>query len=620
MRPGGVAAPVLAVPELSLVVLVGISGSGKSTFARRHFRPTQVLSSDVCRGLVADDENDQAATPAAFDVLHHIAAARLRGGLLTVVDATSVKREDRAGLVQLARDHDVLPVAIVLDVPESLAVARNAARTDRDITAAVIRRQRAELRRGMRGLSREGFRKVHVLDGAEQVDAATLTYEKQYNDRRDDAGPFDVIGDVHGCRVELEQLLGELGYALHRDDAGRPVDAVHPAGRRAVFLGDLVDRGPDTPGVLRLAMGMVAAGHALAVPGNHEDKLVRALRGRPVTISHGLETTLAQLQGETEQFRTQVAEFCYGLVSHYVLDGGDLVVAHAGLKQSLQGRSSARVRDFALYGESTGETDEFGLPVRYPWAQEYRGRATVLYGHTPVPEPEWVNGTLCLDTGCVFGGRLTALRYPERELVGVRAARTYYEPARPFLTAADRPAPEAAEQRDPQVLDVEDVLGKRVVQTRHAGRVTVREENAAAAIEVMSPLRPPAGAAAVPAADDEPVGDQLAARPARAPRGGLRPLPGGGRRAGRVPGEAHGLARRGAGAPHRRQRRGGPAAGAARRGPQPDRAGVLRRPRGDPGVPGPPGGGGGPRRPVRRARDGLGAAGRRAAPVVGEGR
>jgi protein phosphatase len=477
----------IAIPDLSLVVLIGISGAGKSTFARAHFRSTQVLSSDFCRGLVADDENDQAATPAAFDVLNYIAGTRLRAGRLTVVDATNVKREDRAKLVQLARDHDVLPVAVVLDVPEALAVERNAARADRDMSPGVIRRQRADLRRGLRGLSREGFRKVHVLSGLEQIASASISYEKQYNDRREDTGPFDVVGDVHGCRTELERLLGELGYRLRSDETGRSVDAVHPQGRRAVFVGDLVDRGPDSPGVLRLVMGMVAGGNALCVPGNHENKLVKALRGRNVTISHGLETTLAQLQAEDESFRKQVEEFCYGLVSHYVLDGGNLVVAHAGLKESLQGRSSGRVRDFALYGETTGETDEFGLPVRYPWAKEYRGRAMVLYGHTPVPEPEWINNTLCLDTGCVFGGRLTALRYPERELVSVPAERTYYEPARPFLPQGEAaPALEIPAQRDPELLDLEDVLGKRVVETRFAGRVTVREENAAAAIEVMT--------------------------------------------------------------------------------------------------------------------------------------
>jgi protein phosphatase len=475
----------VVVPELALVVLIGVSGSGKSTFARRHFRGTQVLSSDFCRGLVADDENDQSATPAAFALLHHIAGVRLRAGRLTVVDATNVKREDRASLVALAREHDVLPVAIVLDVPENECLTRNAARPDRDIVPGVIRRQRSDLRRGLRGLGREGFRKVHVLEGTEEIDRAVITYEKAYNDRREDTGPFDVVGDVHGCRAELEQLLGELGYELRRDEHGRPVDAEHPAGRRAIFVGDLVDRGPDSPGVLRLVMGMVAAGHALCVPGNHENKLVRALRGRNVQITHGLERTLAQLEAEDDDFRHQVEDFCYGLVSHYVLDGGALVVAHAGLKESLQGRASARVRDFALYGETTGETDEFGLPVRYPWATEYRGRAVVLYGHTPVPTPEWINNTLCLDTGCVFGGRLTALRYPERELVSVAAEQTYYEPARPFLAEGEA-APLSEPRRRDDVLDVADVLGKRVVETRLSGRVTVREENAAAAIEVMS--------------------------------------------------------------------------------------------------------------------------------------
>ncbi|MGY1856022.1 polynucleotide kinase-phosphatase [Modestobacter sp. SYSU DS0290] len=471
----------LAVPELALVVLIGASGSGKSTFARAHFRPTQVLSSDVCRGLVADDEDDQAATPDAFAVLHFIAATRLRAGRLTVVDATNVKREDRASLVQLARDHDVLPVAIVLDLPEGVCQERNAARTDRDLDPGVVRRQRAELRRGLRGLSREGFRKVHRLGSVADVESAVVTWEKQYNDKRELTGPFDVVGDVHGCRAELEQLLSTLGWQLTRDDAGRPVGAHHPEGRTAVFLGDLVDRGPDSPGVLRLVMGMVRAGTALCVPGNHENKLVKALRGRDVQLTHGLAETLEQLAGESAEFRAEVEAFCDGLVSHLVLDGGALVVAHAGLPEKLQGRSSGRVRSFALYGDTTGETDEFGLPVRYPWAQDYRGRAMVLYGHTPVPEPEWVNNTMCLDTGCVFGGRLTALRYPERELVGVPAQRTWYEPARPFLTPDEQPP-----ARPDAVLDVADVLGKRVVETRLSGRVTVREENAAAAIEVMS--------------------------------------------------------------------------------------------------------------------------------------
>jgi protein phosphatase len=501
----------LGLPELSLVVLIGVSGSGKTTFARQHFGQFEVISSDFCRGLVADDENDQAATGDAFDVLAYIAGKRLAAGRLTVVDATNVQPAARKQFVDLARAHDVLPVAIVLDLPKSLCTQRNSGRPDRTFGSQVIHRQHDQLRRSLRGLNREGFRKVHVLRSPAQVEAAVVVRERLLTDYRDRTGPFDVIGDVHGCRTELEALLGRLGYRVTRDASGRAADAVPPEGRTAVFLGDLVDRGPDSPGVLRLVMGMVAAGHALAVPGNHENKLVRALSGRNVQVSHGLAETLGQLAGEDEAFREDVAGFCHGLVSHLVLDGGRLVVAHAGLKEAYQGRASGRVRSFALYGDTTGETDEFGLPVRYPWANDYRGRAMVLYGHTPTPDPEWVNNTMCLDTGCVFGGRLTALRYPEKEMVSVPAGRAWYAPARPFPVAAppvtgpastgpasttspmepgttggSTPNRPAAARRDPGVLDITDVLGKRVIETAHHGRVTIREENAAGALEVMS--------------------------------------------------------------------------------------------------------------------------------------
>jgi protein phosphatase len=477
----------LGIPELSLVLLVGVSGSGKSTFARSRFRPTEVISSDFCRGLVADDETDQAATSDAFDVLAYIAGKRLAAGRLTVVDATNVQPDARKPLIELAREHDVLPVAIVFDLPVGTCVARNKARPDRDFGAAVVKRQHDQLRRSLRGLQREGLRTVHVLRSEAEVADVTVTRTRMFNDLRHETGPFDVIGDVHGCRAELELLLDSLGYQLTRDEAGRAVGAAHPEGRRAVFLGDLVDRGPDTPGVLRLVMGMVTAAAALCVPGNHEAKLLRALRGRNVQSSHGLAESLRQLEAEPESFRHEVAVFLDGLVSHYVLDGGRLVVAHAGLSERLQGRASGRVREFCLYGQTTGETDEFGLPVRYPWAEDYRGTAMMLYGHTPVPTPEWVNNTMCLDTGCVFGGRLTALQYPERRVVSVPAARVYYEPARPFQAASPEGLPDAGPaRREPDVLDIGDVSGSRVIETGYLPRVSVREGHAAAALEVMS--------------------------------------------------------------------------------------------------------------------------------------
>jgi protein phosphatase len=461
---------VLPVTDLSLVVLVGATGSGKSTFARKHFKPTEVISSDFCRGLVSDDENDQSATKDAFDVLHYIAGKRLAAGRRTVVDATSVQSDARRQLIDLAKQYDVLPIAIVLDVPEEVCAERNAARTDRaDMPRRVIHRHTRELRRSLRHLEREGFRKVHILRGVEEVEHATVVTEKRFNDLTHLTGPFDIIGDIHGCAAELEALLAKLGY----------VDGVHPEGRTAVFVGDLVDRGPDSPGVLRRVMAMVKSGNALCVPGNHENKYGRYLRGRKVQHTHGLAETIEQMAGESEEFVAEVAEFLDGLVSHYVLDGGRLVVCHAGLPEKYHGRTSGRVRSHALYGDTTGETDEFGLPVRYPWAEDYRGRAAVVYGHTPVPEATWLNNTICLDTGAVFGGKLTALRWPERELADVPAEQVWYEPTKPLRS-------EAPGGQDGRPLDLADVRGRRVVETRYQGRVSIREENAAAALEVMS--------------------------------------------------------------------------------------------------------------------------------------
>ena len=478
----------LEIPELCLVALIGPSGSGKSTFAARHFKPTEVVSSDACRAMVADDPNDQAATPDAFALLNFIASTRLRAGRLTVVDATSVQPQARKSLVELAREHDCLPVAIVLNMPESVCLARNRGRDDRNFGDHVVRRQAQQLRRSMRGLRREGFRYIYVLDSPEDVEAASIERVPSWTNRQHEMGPFDIIGDVHGCFDELVALLESLGYRITPPNAeGNGYVVAHPEGRKAVFVGDLVDRGPGVVNVLKLVMSMVANGTALCVAGNHESKLVRKLKGRNVQVSHGLAESLAQLEMEPPEFQQQATQFMDGLISHYVLDGGNLVVAHAGMKEEYQGRASGRVRDFCLYGETTGETDEWGLPVRADWAAGYRGKATVVYGHTPVTEPAWLNGTINVDTGCVFGGRLTALRYPENELVSVPAARVYYEPVRP-LGGGDEDAGQviATNDRPANLLDIDDVMGKRVVATRLRGNVTVREEQAAAALEVVS--------------------------------------------------------------------------------------------------------------------------------------
>ncbi|AMR26004.1 polynucleotide kinase-phosphatase [Hymenobacter psoromatis] len=543
----------LKLPELSLILLIGSTGAGKSTFARRLFRPTEIVSSDTCRGLVSDDENNLDATNDAFDLLHYWVAKRLKRGRLTVIDATNVRAEDRKAFVALARQYHCLPVAIVLDVPESVAADRNRQRPDRaGLKPHVIANHRRLLRQGLRTLKPEGFRHIFHLRGVEEIDAVqAIVRDPLHNNRQQETGPFDIIGDVHGCYAELCELLEKLGYAVAEEavldarDLGVRVTsppnplsrgegelvssstlevaankqafekAVSPeletsppsprerglggevnvgaTPRKVIFLGDLVDRGPASPQVLRLVMSMVRDGLALCVPGNHDIKLLRHLNGKNVAATHGLAETLAQLAAETPAFKEQVRLFLDGLVSHYVLDGGRLVVAHAGLTEDMQGRGSGAVRSFALYGETTGETDEFGLPVRYHWASEYRGRAMVVYGHTPVPEPEWLNNTIDIDTGCVFGGRLTALRYPERALVAVPAHRVYAEPSRPLHYNPHQPEQltkneeqTTAQQQHDDLLDIRDVTGKQLINTRLLNTVTVREEDAVAALEVMS--------------------------------------------------------------------------------------------------------------------------------------
>ncbi|BAZ39077.1 metallophosphoesterase [Calothrix sp. NIES-4101] len=491
----------LTIPELSLVVLIGASGSGKSTFARSNFQKFEVISSDFCRGLVSDDENSQAASHDAFEVLHYIAAKRLTTGKLTVIDATNVQPEDRKEYIKLAREYHFFPVAIVLNLPEEICHQRNSQRTDRQFGAHVVRRHSQALRRSLRGLEKEGFRYVYVLNSLDEINDIQIERQPLWNNRKYEKGPFDIIGDIHGCCDELELLLEKLGYQAHANTYSQKAEAKkefwdfpiysHPEGRKAVFLGDLVDRGSRILDTVKLVRNMVEAGTGICVPGNHEHKLLRKLRGKNVRITHGLEQTLTEIEAIPEDIRKssikELQEFLDSLVSHYVLDGGNLVVAHAGMKQEMQGRGSGAVREFALYGETTGEIDEFGLPVRSPWASKYRGDAMVVYGHTPVPEAEWLNNTIDIDTGCVFGGKLTALRYPEKELVSVDAARVYCEPIKPLgISANGMNRGSTLQHLEDDVLHIDDVLGKRIISTRLQNNIKIREENSIVALEVMS--------------------------------------------------------------------------------------------------------------------------------------
>lgn len=262
--------------------------------------------------------------------------------------------------------------------------------------------------------------------------------------RRLERGPFDIIGDVHGCFLELLDLLARLGYVR----AGGGMS--HPEGRRVVFIGDLTDRGPHSVSTVMLVDAMVRAGDALYVPGNHCRKLYRYLAGRDVSVEHGLETTVRELDALPGRERRAVSRTFRRLYEeappYMILDDGRLVAVHAGIREDMIGRLSKSIERFCLYGDVTGERTPEGFPVRRDWARDYRGEALVVYGHTPVRDAVFRYNTINIDQGCVFGGRLTALRYPEMEIVQV-PARAAYDPRVVFRdmppeppASSDRPA------------------------------------------------------------------------------------------------------------------------------------------------------------------------------------
>ena len=253
-----------------------------------------------------------------------------------------------------------------------------------------------------------------------------IAAERPYLDKRDECGPFDIIGDVHGCLEELKALLLELGY--------RPAQVrsewTHPKGRKLIFAGDLSDRGPDTPGVIKMAMKIVRYGLGYAVMGNHDEKLLRYLLGNPVKVSGGLQKSIEQYEALCEYDRLQAQSlaksFLEKLPPHIVFDGGGLVVAHAGLSAEFHGVDAPAAVHFALYGPVTTGEGPDGRPAARDWASDYNGEAIVAQGHVPVDDVTAVNNVWMLDTGCAFGGKLSALRYPELEVVSVPAAEVYW--------------------------------------------------------------------------------------------------------------------------------------------------------------------------------------------------
>lgn len=394
---------LIEVPQIACILVHGCAHDLAHAEARRLFAPDEIL-----------DMSGASADSLAAAVAERMAAGRLTA----IVEAGSPAgaHKLRVALASIARENYARRFGIIL----------------------------ADARHGEPNiderLKADGYREVFAIP-ADAVGRFQVARTAMPTDLRHERGPFDIIGDVHGCCAELESLLERLGYGVTWSGEGpaRRADVRAPAGRRVVFVGDLVDRGPRSADVLRIVLAMTEAGSALLVPGNHDMKFLRWLEGQKVAITHGLDVTVADLSAAGEALREDVRRMLKRLWSHVWLDGGTLAVAHAGLLEPMIGRATPRVRRFCLYGDTSGERDAAGLPIRYHWALGYRGAPAVVYGHTPVAQSEWINNTLCIDTGCCFGGRLTALRWPERQIVDVPAERAYARTLRPFGHPAPRP-------------------------------------------------------------------------------------------------------------------------------------------------------------------------------------
>ncbi|MDH4127213.1 MAG: polynucleotide kinase-phosphatase [Spirochaetota bacterium] len=471
------------VPECSLILLIGISGSGKTMFAHKHFKLADIISLDHYRNIVLDNNNGETTYDNTIEVIRLICSKRLAKARLTLIDGNNLQNEYRKQFVSLSKEYHFSSVAIVFNIPEQLCRERNKSRSDYNIYSQTLNNQQELLNLTLNSLDGEGFNSIYILRSPDEVDNIKINLIPLQSNKKHLNGPFDIVGDIHGCFDELYELLLKLGYKI--TFSNNEYRTEHKDNRKIIFLGDLVDRGPKIAEVMRFVMDLVKSDDALCVPGNHDIKLVRKLKDKDAKTGFGVAESINQLEKEGINFTKKVTTFLDSLVSHYVLDNGKLIVAHAGMKEEYQGRGSSIVREFALFGESTGEIDEYGLTSRYDWAKDYKGKAIVVYGHTPVAQAEWVNNTINIDTGCVFGGILTALRYPENELVSVKAKHTYYTPMKPFLAEKNQ-APTYYPRSYHNLLDINDVLGNRLIQTSYLPSINISEEITSVTLEFIS--------------------------------------------------------------------------------------------------------------------------------------
>lgn len=418
------------IPSRALVLTVGPAGCGKSTFVEWHFPATTIVSSDRCREMVSDSETDQSQNKQAFELFHTWIRLRLAAGRLTVADATNLLPSARTRLREIAAVTNTPVIVLEFEASLDTCLAQNRRRA-RFVPEHVIQKHVNLATQAHAELGREGYAALHTIstDSPSRVHVWSGVRSAQ-------APGFDIIGDVHGCADELRELIAALGYRVDTIFLGEGVSYVHPEGRQLVFVGDITDRGPKSLQALRIVQLALEGGHHMVL-GNHDSKLMRALRGNKVQMGHGLAATWAELQTASEAERQTIYRWLSALPYQLTLFTGfgisQVVVSHAGLPRRLVGQDTSEARNHAIYGEVIGTVTPGEYPVRgvqyiYDWPL-HSGAAIQVHGHTVVDNPQLdaAYGVYDIDTGCAFGGQLTALRWPEGKFVSIPARAMYCE-------------------------------------------------------------------------------------------------------------------------------------------------------------------------------------------------
>ncbi|GIN84967.1 polynucleotide kinase-phosphatase [Heyndrickxia sporothermodurans] len=436
----------IKLPHSGIVLLIGPSNSGKTSLLNhwietKQILPTEVVGSDYFRILVGDvnyfdwtnmpkDEADaifnhyQQVSKEAFSLLDSAIESRSRLNKLTFIDATHLHSDDRKKYISIAKKHHIPCIGFILDVSQDILIERDEHR-ENPRGKRRIKQQYQVFKREKRFLKNEGFAATYYIN-----DANAKIIRQPNPIEIDIQNGIDLIGDIHGCFDELILLLEKMGY--QKNEKGL---YTHPTGRKFVSVGDIMSRGPHSLETMIFFLNHVKQGFAYMIDSNHGWKIARWLDGRTVTLSHGDEKVADEFTRFEEEngsemavsLKAELKDLLLYAPSHYVFTKNGLpvlVCTHAGIKDEFIGKQSPVISDFCRYGDTDG-FDDSGKPIRKDWFIHHQTSPLIIWGHDPKPQPLFVNNTLNIDQGAVFGGKLTAYRYPEKEIISISAKKDY---------------------------------------------------------------------------------------------------------------------------------------------------------------------------------------------------